>query len=44
VDASVLLRRRSKMLTGRNMEINCGAQTEGKGHPENAPPGNPSHI
>jgi hypothetical protein len=30
VDASVLLRRESKILTGGNMEIKCGAKTEGK--------------
>ena len=30
VDASVLLRRGSKILTGRNMETMYGAETEGK--------------
>jgi hypothetical protein len=30
VDASVLLKRRNKILTGENMETNCGAETEGK--------------
>jgi hypothetical protein len=30
VDASVLFRRGNKMLTGGNMETNCGAETEGK--------------
>ena len=30
VDASVLLRRRNKILTGGNMETNFGAETEGK--------------
>jgi hypothetical protein len=29
VDASVLLRRVNKILTGGNMETKCGAQTEG---------------
>jgi hypothetical protein len=31
VDASVLLRRRNKILTGGNMETKCGAENEGKG-------------
>ena len=30
VDASVLLRRVNKMLTGRNMETKYGVETEGK--------------
>jgi hypothetical protein len=30
VDTSVLLRRENKILTGGNMETNCGAETEGK--------------
>jgi hypothetical protein len=30
VDASVLLRRRNKILTGGNMETKCGVETEGK--------------
>ena len=30
VDASVLFRRVNKILTGRNMETKCGAETEGK--------------
>jgi hypothetical protein len=30
VNSSVLLRWGNKILTGRNMEIKCGAQTEGK--------------
>jgi hypothetical protein len=30
VDASVLLRRRNKILTRGNMEIKCGAETERK--------------
>jgi hypothetical protein len=30
VDASVFLRRRNKILTGRNMETKCGAETEAK--------------
>jgi hypothetical protein len=30
VDASVLLRRVNKILTGGNMETKCGAETEGK--------------
>jgi hypothetical protein len=30
VDASVLLRRGNKILTGGNMETKCGAETEGK--------------
>jgi hypothetical protein len=30
VDASLLLRRGNKILTGGNMEIKCGAETEGK--------------
>ena len=30
VNASVLLRRRNKILTGGNMETKCGAETEGK--------------
>jgi hypothetical protein len=43
--ASVLLRRGNKILTGANMGTKCGAETEGrKGHPENAPLGDPSHI
>ena len=30
VDASVLLRRENKILTGENIETKCGAETEGK--------------
>jgi hypothetical protein len=30
VDASVLLRKGNKILTGGNMETRCGAKTEGK--------------
>jgi hypothetical protein len=30
VDASVLLRRGNKILTGGNLETKCGAETEGK--------------
>jgi hypothetical protein len=30
MDASVLLRRGNKILTGENMETKCGAETEGK--------------
>jgi len=30
VDASVLLRRGNKILTGRNMKTKCGAEIEGK--------------
>jgi hypothetical protein len=30
VDASVLLRRENKILTGGNMETKCGVETEGK--------------
>jgi hypothetical protein len=30
VDASVLLRRGNKILSGGNMESNCGAETEGE--------------
>jgi hypothetical protein len=30
VDASVLLRRGNQILTGRNMETKCGAETERK--------------
>jgi hypothetical protein len=44
VDASVFLRRVNKILTGGNMETKCGAETKGKGHPDTAPPGDPSHI
>jgi hypothetical protein len=29
--------------TGENTEMKCGAET-GKGHPETALPGDPSHI
>ena len=30
---------------GGNRETKCGAETEGrKGHPETAPPGDPSHT
>jgi hypothetical protein len=28
VDASVLLRRENKILTGRNMKTKCGAETD----------------
>ena len=30
VDTSVLLRKGNKILTGGNLETNCGAETEGK--------------
>jgi hypothetical protein len=30
MDASVLLRKGNKILTGGNMETKCGAETEGK--------------
>jgi hypothetical protein len=30
VDATALLRRGNKILTGRNMETKCGAKTKGK--------------
>jgi hypothetical protein len=30
VGPSVLLRNNNKILTGRNMEIKCGSETEGK--------------
>jgi hypothetical protein len=36
VDASMLLRRRYKILTGGNMKTKCGVET--------APPGDSSHI
>jgi hypothetical protein len=42
VDTSVLLRRGNKIPMGGVTK--CGAETEGKVHPENAPLGNPSHI
>ena len=42
VGALVLLRRRSKILTGGNMETKCGKETEG--HAEIALPRDPSHI
>jgi len=38
VDALILLRRGNKIITGGNIETKCGAETEGKGHPEIAPP------
>jgi hypothetical protein len=41
VDASVLLGRGNKILTGGNTEIECAAETGRKGHPETAPPGDP---
>jgi hypothetical protein len=44
LDATVLLRRGNKILTGGNMETKCGAETEGKAASETAPPGDPSHI
>jgi hypothetical protein len=44
VDTSILLRRANKILTGGNTETKCGAETKRKGHPETAPPGDPSHI
>jgi hypothetical protein len=47
VDASVILRRGNKILTGGNMETKCGAETSEafrKGHPETAPLGDLSHI
>jgi hypothetical protein len=37
VDASLLLRKGNKILTGGNMKIKCRAETEGKGHAETAP-------
>jgi hypothetical protein len=30
MDASVLLRRVNRLLSGRNMDTKCGAETEGK--------------
>jgi hypothetical protein len=39
-DASVLLRKWNKTLTGGNMETKCGAETEGKA----SSPWSPSHI
>jgi hypothetical protein len=45
VDASLLLRRGNKILTGGNMETKCGAETEGKAILRlPASPGDPSHI
>ena len=29
---------------GKNTKTKSGAGTEGKGHPETVPPGDPSHI
>jgi hypothetical protein len=42
LDASVLLRRGNKILTRGNMETKYGDWR--KGHPETAPPRDPSHI
>jgi hypothetical protein len=42
VDASVLLRRVNKILTGGNMETKCGAETEGKAIQRLPHLGNPS--
>ena len=42
VDASVLLRRVNKILTGGNMETKCGAETEGKAIQRLSHLGNPS--
>ena len=39
-----VLRSGNKIPTGGNMETKCGVETEGKGHPEIAPPGDLSHI
>jgi hypothetical protein len=44
VDASVLLRRGNKMLTGGNRERKCGTETEIKAIQRPPPPGVPSHI
>jgi hypothetical protein len=44
VDASALLRRRNKMLTGGNTETKCGAETEGKAIQRLLHLGNLSHI
>ena len=44
VDASVLLRRGDKILTGGNKETNCGSETEGKAIHRLPQLGNPSHI
>jgi hypothetical protein len=44
VGPSVLFRRANKIFMGANMEIKCGAETEGKGYRETATPGDPSHI
>jgi hypothetical protein len=44
VDASVLLRRVNKILTGGNMEPNCLAESKGKANQRLPPPGDPSHI
>jgi hypothetical protein len=43
MDASVL-KRWNKIVKGGNMEEKCGAETEGKAHPETARLGDPSHI
>jgi hypothetical protein len=44
VDASLLFRSVNKILTEGNIETKCGSETIQKGHPETAPPGDPSHM
>jgi hypothetical protein len=44
VDASVLLRRGDKILTGGNMKTKCGTETEGKAIQRLPPPADPSPI
>jgi hypothetical protein len=44
VNASVLLRRGNKILTGGNMEAKYGADTEVSGPSRDCPPGDLSHI
>jgi hypothetical protein len=44
VEASVLLRRGNKIITGRNMELKCGSKDRRKALPETSPPGETSYI
>jgi hypothetical protein len=44
VDTLILLRKENKIPMGGVTETKCGAETERKGHPKTAPPGDPSHI
>jgi hypothetical protein len=44
VDASVLFKRVNKILTGGNMETQCGAETKGKASQRLSHLGDPSHI